>query len=703
MALYERENQVPIPPVDAEQHNTVCQYCNVGCGYKVYVWPVGQDGGKPSHQNAFGADLSQPETILVGQSYTESMHATITKNDGLQYNVAIVPAKDSPINVSGLYSTRGGTNAQTTWSDTRGTAERLKYPLLRIGDYLQVVPWETALAVMAGVLKGILDRHGSDQIAAKCFDHGGGGGGFENTYGTGRLFFTGLGMTYVGMHNRPAYTSEVGGSRDRGVHELNYAVQDARLADTIVLWGANTYETGSVFFVDHMLPNFQGSTLDEKQRSFGSKEPVDAARMVLIDPRKSSTVAIPQSIDPTRVLHLRPNLGTDYVLANAIARAVWEHGWYNRAYLDQRTDMVTFQDYKTKSLQLNTSYDGFMAGVQRITGVSRAQIEQAAGWIAKPKTGGFERRSLIIYEKGAIWNYKQYDVVAAIAQLGALTHNIGRPGTGCGRQGGHQEGYARPAYPGPTPPPDVDKYVQGGHGKVFMVIGCNPYLSAQNNQLFRKRVHSRTSTLTEYLSQQSDLAGEPAGADAMVARILDGLDRTDGLFLVVQNLYNIETAADAHLILPAAGWGEADMTSINCNNRLLRLYEKFMDPPGEAKSDWAIAASIGQRLADLYTREGNQAMAKRFSGMTWTSSQEVFMAAQEGFDDNTVTEPDEAVLDAQEFKGVTYQMLKQLGQQGIQTPVRRDPKTGKLIGTVRRYTYRFGSKDGKFKWYGTRP
>src|SRR5207248_10472693 len=129
------------------------------------------------------------------------------------------------------------------------------------------------------------------------------------------------------------------------------------------------------------------------------------------------------------------------------------------------------------SLQLGRPYGPFMAEIERITGVPRAQIEQAAAWIAKPKAGGFERRSLIIYEKGVIWNYKQYDVVAAIAQLGALTHNIGRPGTGCGRQGGHQEGYARPAYPGPTPPPDVDKYIQEGRGKLFWVIGCNPYLS----------------------------------------------------------------------------------------------------------------------------------------------------------------------------------------------------------------------------------
>lgn len=325
MALYERKKDLPLPPTNAEVHNTVCQYCNVGCGYRVFVWPEGQDGGKKANQNAFGVDFSQPQSAIAGQSYTESMYSTITKKDGQQYSLAIVPAENSPINRQGQYSTRGGTNALTTYSQDRPTRERLTYPLLRLGDYPQVVPWETALEVMAGVTKGILDKYGSDQITSKCFDHGG-GGGFENTYGTGRLFFTGLDMKYVGIHNRPAYSSEVGGSRDRGVHELNYTAQDGRLADTIVLWGANSYETASVFFTAHMLPNFQGTTAAEKKTVFAAKEPADATHMVIVDPRKSGTVSLVQSLDASRVLHVRPNLGTDYVLANAVARVVWERG-----------------------------------------------------------------------------------------------------------------------------------------------------------------------------------------------------------------------------------------------------------------------------------------------------------------------------------------------------------------------------------------
>ncbi len=701
MSLYNRRDELPIPPADAETHTTVCQYCNVGCGYNVYVWPVGRMGGKKPNENAFGVDLTQPQPPLTGLSYTESMHTTVTKKDGRQYHVVVVPARDSEIN-RGDYSTRGGTNALTAWSETRGTRERLKYPLLRVGDEFQVVSWKTAFQVLSGVIKGVLDRYGPEELTAKAFDHGGGGGGFENNYGVGSLFFTGLGMKYVAIHNRPAYNSEVWGSRDRGVHELNYSYEDARLADTIVLWGASTFETATVFYIEHMLNNFKGATVGEKKAAFAEGEPAEPARMVVIDPRKTSSVTIPQSIDASRVLHLRPNLGTDYVLANALARIIWEKGWHDESFIQTRTDLATFEDYKRKSLKLYQPLDEVLSEAETITGISREAMEKAAAWIAKPKAGGHLRRSLIIYEKGMIWNMKNYDQIASVVQLAVLTHNIGRPGTGCGRQGGHQEGYVRPPYPGDRPPPNVDKYIEEGHGKFYWVIGTDPYLSTPNSQYFKKRIHARTQALTEALSLHHGRGGEPGDPEALVERILEALDVTDGLFMVVQDLYLTHVARDAHLVLPAAGWGESDITSINCNSRLLRLYEKFMDPPGEAKPDWWIMAQTGLAIAQRYREEGREQDAKRFEfGKNWKTPEDVFLAGAREFPDNRVSEADEATLPAECYKGIDYAFLKKVKLKGIQTPVRIDPKTGKPVGTKRRYVYRFGTPDGKFKWYGT--
>ncbi|BCP67344.1 hypothetical protein TthHB5018_b22780 (plasmid) [Thermus thermophilus] len=61
MALIPRRDRLPIPPKNAKVYNQVCQYCTVGCGYKVYVWPVGEEGGVKPEQNAFGLDLSTPQ------------------------------------------------------------------------------------------------------------------------------------------------------------------------------------------------------------------------------------------------------------------------------------------------------------------------------------------------------------------------------------------------------------------------------------------------------------------------------------------------------------------------------------------------------------------------------------------------------------------------------------------------------------------
>lgn len=713
MAMFARKDKLPIPPKDAKKYTTVCQYCNVGCGYNVYVWPVGEDGGLKPNENALGIDFTKQEQALVGQAYVENMHSVITGKDGRQYNVMIVPAKDSPIN-RGNYSIRGGTNAQAVYSPSKPTRNRLHYPMVRVGDEFMPVSWDEAIDLIARVVKGVKDKWGPDSIAMKVHDHGNSGAGFEDNWAVGKFFFIAVGTRMLSIHNRPAYNSEVWGQRERGTHELNYTYEDARLADTIVLWGANSFETASVFYTEHMLPNFQGATLEEKKKEYHKGEPAEPARLIVVDPRRTASVTVAESIDKSRVLHLRPNLGTDYVLANAIARAVWEKGWWDKEFVEKRTDLKTFEDYKKKSLMLDVPYDEFMRRVEKLTGVSKADIEKAAEWIAKPKAGGFRRRTLIIYEKGVIWGYKNYDTIAAIAQLAALTGNYGKPGTGCGRQGGHQEGYVRPhsrsraklvgsIYAG-GPPPNIDEYVKNGpRAKVYFVSGTDPYLSTPNAQAYKKRVHERTFALTKFLSEYSATAGEPAGSEERAKRILEGLEKTDGLFLVVINMYEIETAKDAHVILPAAGWGETPTTSINCNSRLLRISDQFMDPPGEAKPDWWIWGRIATRMKELYEAEGNYEEAKYCSGMDWKTAEEVFLDGATEFPDNRVSEADEAMLPAECYKGVTYEYLRKVGQKGIQVPVRIDPKTGKLVGTKRRYVYKFGTPDGKFRWYGTDP
>ena len=44
MAYKRQLSQLPIIPVNAKEHNVVCHYCIVGCGYKAYSWDTRYEG-----------------------------------------------------------------------------------------------------------------------------------------------------------------------------------------------------------------------------------------------------------------------------------------------------------------------------------------------------------------------------------------------------------------------------------------------------------------------------------------------------------------------------------------------------------------------------------------------------------------------------------------------------------------------------------
>ena len=67
-------------------------------------------------------------------------------------------------------------------------------------------------------------------------------------------------------------------------------------------------------------------------------------------------------------------------------------------------------------------------------------------------------------------------------------------------------------------------------------------------------------------------------------------------FTVYQDAYYpTETAAYAHVLLPAAQWSEKTGTMTN-SERVVTLCPAFRSPPGQAKADWEIFAEVGRRL-----------------------------------------------------------------------------------------------------------
>ncbi len=673
--------RVPLPPRGAERFDTVCQFCIVGCGYRVYRWPVARRGGPAPEDNALGIDFRKPQPAF-GAWIAPNMHNIVTDRDGSRHHVAIIPDNACLVN-DGMASVRGAGLAQTLYVRDGPTAARLSAPLIARGTAQTRAPWDEAVELGARVVKAVVDRWGADAVGMKFFDHGGAGGGFENNWAVGRFFFSGIGTQSASIHNRPAYNSEVHAAGDAGLAALTNAYQDAELADTLLIVGANPYETQTNYFLAHMVPNLNGSTLVTKKATFPG-EALEAGRIIIVDPRRTMTVSAAEAAAGTdRVLHLQIEPGTDIALLNAISRVVLARRWHDVGFIQERVEWQTFEAYQRSTLDLDTPFDEFMAEAARITGVAHAQIVKAAEWIAAPKAGGARRRTLLHYEKGLIWGFKNYENVAAIVDLGLLTGNVGKPGTGISRLGGHQEGYVRPPYPGGRPALNIDEAARRGEIKCFWIGGCNPVLTTLRAEAFEANLKERGAPVLEALTRS---AGRPVGE--RVTAVVEAL-KNGGMFVITQDIYPTATTRHAHVVLPAAQWGEINLTSIN-GERRLRLYPKFMDAPGEALADWAILARFARRLRQLYLDDANPLMANRFLDFDWRTEEDVFIHARYQFRGDG-SDPMEG------YAGVTYDLLRKLGTNGIQTPVRL--VRGTPVGTVRMHEDgRFGTPSGKARF-----
>ncbi|MEB3779206.1 MAG: arsenate reductase (azurin) large subunit [Desulfurococcales archaeon] len=718
---FRESGSVPLPSTKAKYYSTICRFCNVACGYDVYVWPAGESG-KPEpggHGIVYklidevynrrleqSPDFTKPAPPLSAEHgrpwISEGMVVKTIRRDWRngrgtgeweEVYVALVPSPECPINW-GNHSIRGGTQgADRVWSPWTTTgARRLKYPLVRFGGRLERVSWDYAIDLVARVIKGVIDKWGIDRgfgkeghdIFAHRADHGGGGGGgmiYNTTHNL--FFFVGVRTAFARIHNRPFFGPENPAIGDAGPGAMNNSLHDLRLADVMVFWGANSFSTATVMFIKHAIDNLRGATTGEKEKWFDPGEPFDRGYIIVVDPRMSETAKAALAAGGDRALILRPRPGTDIVLANAIARVVYEKyrsvvEEHVNAYRAAKSrwgfdwDEEAYNLYLEEALQVGRkSLDEVLSEAENITGVPRSDIEKAADWLAQPKAGGFPKRVWLMYEKGIIWN-QNYRSIYALVDLCALTGALrGRPGNGCQRQGGHQEGYAGPA---PPPPPwtnerthispwwfkekfnirdykelfkrwmdhvygtynrerwvvadslmpTTDFRLEAGQGRVLWVSDQDNYRLGPNSQRLKAAVSDRAWRVTRYvfaeefaktggarITERYDTSKltvpvtTPVSSEEYAARVLKALEETGGLFVVVQDIYPTFIVDDAHVVLPAAeNNGETPDVRMSVHERRYRIADAWVDPPGEAKPDWWILASIAKRIVELYEAEG---------------------------------------------------------------------------------------------------
>ena len=150
--------RVPLPPNDAKVGTTACKYCPVACGYKVFIWPAGTEGGPAASDNALGVDF--PTGPLSGRWPSPNMHTNVTIDGRLQ-NVLVMPDPDAEVvNVGGNHSVRGGTLALKLYRPDGPTRDRLQRPPLRVNGTLQPISWDAATDIVAEMIRHVVDEHG---------------------------------------------------------------------------------------------------------------------------------------------------------------------------------------------------------------------------------------------------------------------------------------------------------------------------------------------------------------------------------------------------------------------------------------------------------------------------------------------------------------------------------------------------------------
>ncbi len=658
MAYKRQIDRLPIIPADARVNNVTCHYCIVGCGYKAYTWPINTQGTTAS--NWSGEDLSRQQYQDTDAWYAPSMY-NVVKQDGQTVHLVIKPDIDCVVN-SGLGSVRGSRMAENRRSDVTGTQQqRLTDPMVwRYGTW-QPTTWDDALDLVAQVTARVIDKDAEDDLFVSMFDHGGSAGGYENTWGTGKLYFGSMKVRNCRIHNRPAYNSEVHSTRDMGVGELNYAYEDYQLTDTIFLIGVNSLENQTNLFLNHMVPGMRSG-----------------AQVVIVDPRRTVTVnACEEVAGAENVLHLQITSGTDLALFNALFTKIADEGWID-------ADFIAASTFAGEALPEDAQHPAALGSFEAareacrlsldeaaaICGVSAEDIAKAASWIAEPKDGA-RRKCVSAYEKGIIWGNDNYRTVGALVNIALATGNVGREGGGVCRLGGHQEGYMRPSdgHIG-RPAPYVDELIIAGQGKVHHIWANDHFKTTLNASEFKRVYNKRTNMVKEAM----DGAAGKTRAE-MVDAIVGAID-AGGLFSVNVDIVHSQIGQQAHVILPAVESGEMNLTSMN-GERRMRLVEKYMDGPGVSMPDCMIAAGLAQNLQRVLTDMGRTDYAAQFAGYEWASEEDAFM---DGYYANT-------------GEIVTYDRLRAMGNNGVQEPV-TGFEDGKLIGTKRLYA------DGKFDRHG---
>ncbi|EAZ92568.1 molybdopterin oxidoreductase family protein [Crocosphaera chwakensis] len=433
---------------------------------------------------------------------------------------------------------------------------RLKYPMMRdsLSDEFRRVSWDEALEAIVNRIQTVRLTQGSDAL---CM-YGSGQFQTEDYYIAQKLFKGFLGTNNFDANSRLCMSSAVAGyTQSFGSDGPPCCYEDLELTDCAFLIGTNTAECHPIVFnrlrVHH-----------KKNRK---------VKMVVVDPRRTQTA---EAAD----LHLAIKPGTDIDLFNGIAYLLMRWGRIDTFFIDECTQ--NFSAYA----DVIRHYPPEL--VARNCGIRIDELEKAAQY------WGESERVLSLWSMGMNQSSEGTAKVRTLINLHLMTGDIGKPGTGPfsltgqpNAMGGREAGGLCNILPGyrvvnnPQHRAEVEQFWKLPQGTIQPQRGRTAWEMIQGLETGEVGFFWITAT-------------NPAVSMPDLKRTQTALKRSP--FTVYQDAYYpTETAAYAHILLPAAQWSEKTGVMTN-SERMVTLCPQFRDPPGEARPDWKIWAEVGRRL-----------------------------------------------------------------------------------------------------------
>jgi assimilatory nitrate reductase catalytic subunit len=421
--------------------------------------------------------------------------------------------------------------------------DRAVTPLLRnAAGKLRPVDWDAALHTFVDRMKAIQQKHGPHSVAFLST----GQIVTEEMALLGALAKFGMGMLHGDGNTRQCMaTSVVAYKQAFGFDAPPYTYADFEESDVIVLVGSNLCIAHPILW----------------QRVMRNPHNPE---IIVVDPRATET-----SMAATQHLALYPK--SDLALFYGVARILIERDWIDHEFIANHTNGF---DAFAEVVQTFT-----LEHVANDTRLPAAVIERFAHNIHEGKRVSFW------WTMGVNQSHQAVRTAQAIINLALMTGNIGRPGTGANSITGQCNAMGSRLFSNTT-------NLLGGHDfgdathrcKVAGALGIDEALIPREASWPYHRILE--GILRGEIRGLWVVATNPAHSWINQTMARDVLERLD--FLVVQDMYHTtETAQLAHLVLPAAAWGEKEGTFINSERRI-GVVRKVARAPGEALADFHI-------------------------------------------------------------------------------------------------------------------